>query len=210
MNLPYICIRKGLPSEAEQRAVIAAAGATEDELADAWVDDCRRKPRAGEPTQPQRDYLPGAARDDDVVLVARLGVLATTPAEALRFVSAISDHGAVLRDASTGRTYRVRPEAAQDVADALRLAADIADDERKIVLERARRHIKASPGAEPAMTDADKERASLFWYDQTLTSKEAALKAGFVERTLYRTLGKRNRPAFGKAVTKRREKRDAD
>jgi hypothetical protein len=58
------------------------------------------------------------------------------------------------------------------------------------------------------MTDDDKVRAGRFWFDQTLTTKEAAARAGFIERTLYRTLGKRNRPAFGKAITKRRTKRD--
>jgi hypothetical protein len=204
MNLAYICLRKGLPSEADQRAALAAAGATEDELARAWVDDCRRKPRNGQPTQPERDYIPGAARDGDVVLVARLGVLATTVADALRFVSTICEDKVVLQDASTGRRYSVRPEAAQDVADALRLAADIAADERKASLEKARRGIKSMPGAEPSMTEADKLRVSSFWYDQTLTTKEAVAKSGFAERTLYRSLGKRNRPQFGKAITKRR------
>jgi len=200
--LPYICLRKGLPSEAEQRAALAAAGATADELAEAYVDDCRRK--GG---QPQRDYIPGAAREGDEVLVARLGVLATTKEEALRFVAAIAEHRAVLRDASSGRRYSVRPEAAQDVADALRLAADIAEDERKAVMERARRHIKKPRGAKPAMTEDDKERARRFWFDQTLTTKEATEKAGWPERLLYSTLGKRHRPAFGKMIHKRRAKK---
>lgn len=204
MNLIYICLRKGLASEDEQRAALAAAGATAEELAKAYVDDCRRKPRPGEPVQPQRNYLPGAAREGDVVLVARLGVLATTQDEALRFVAAISEHGATLKDASTGRTYRVRPDAAQDVADALRLTAAIAEDERRAVMEQARKHIKAVQGAAPTMTEDDKRRASRFWFDQTLTTKEAAAKAGWKERTLYRNLGKRHRPTFGKMIAKRR------
>lgn len=210
MHLVYKCLRKGLPSAAEQDAALVAAGATDDEMAEAWVDDCRRRPKKGEPAQPQRDYLPGAAREGDVVLVARLAVLSTTHEDALRFVATISAEGATLKDASTGRTYRVRPEASQDVADALRLAADIAEDERKAVLEHARRHIKSMPGAAPSMTEDDKRRVSVYWFDQTLTTKEAAAKAGFIERTLYRNLGKRNRPAFGKAITKRRSRPDAE
>lgn len=209
-NLIYICLRKGLPSETEQRAAMAAAGATEEELADPWRDDCRKRVRAGLPAQPARDYIPGAAREGDVVMVARLGVLATTHEEALRFVSAISEHGAVLRDASSGRRYSVRPEAAQDVADALALAADIAADERRSTLAKARTHIKAHPGAKPKMTEDDKRRAERFWYDQTLTTAEAVAKIGFKERTIYREMGKRNRPAFGKAITKRRTKPDAE
>lgn len=205
-NLLYICLRKGLPSEADQRVTLAAGGATAEELAEVYRDDCRGKPKRGEPAQMQRDYIPGAARAGDVVLVARLGVLATTHEDALRFVAAIAAHGAVLGDASTGRRYSVRPEAAQDVADALALAADIAADERRATMAKARKHIKTMPGAKPKMTEDDKRRAEKFWQDQTLTTKEAVAKIGFAERTLYRELGKRNRPDFGKAITKRRPK----
>jgi hypothetical protein len=75
-------------------------------------------------------------------------------------------------------------------------------------MAKARRHIKAMPGAKPAMTEDDKERARRFWFDQTLTTAEATLKAGWPERLLYRALGKRHRPAFGKMISKRRTKRD--
>lgn len=207
MHLCYICLRRGLPSEAEQREALAAGGASEEELADVWLDDCRRKPKPDQPTQPERAYILGAAREGDVVLVARLGVLATTPDDALRFVAQISAEGAGLKDASTGRVYRVRPEAAQDVTDALHLAADIAADERRLVLERARSHIKAQPGAAPKMSEEDKERARRFWHDQTLTNEQAVAKAGWPERMLYRALGKRHRPAFGRQITKRRERK---
>jgi hypothetical protein len=200
VQLCYICLRKGLPSEADQRAALAAGGASEEELADVWLDDCRR----AKAPQTERGHILGAARDGDVVLVARLGVLSTTREDALRFVGQLAELGTVLRDASTGRSYSVRPEAARDVADALALAADIAADERRAIMDRARRAIRAPQGAEPKMSDADKERAARFWFDQTLTTKEATEKAGWKERTLYRSLGKRNRPAFGKAVTKAR------
>ena len=211
MQLCYICLRKGLPTEAEQRAALVAAGATEEEMRDPWIDDCRRKPRPGEPAQPERDHIIGAARAGDAVLVARLGVVATTQEDALRFVAALADHGAVLRDASTGQSYSVRPQAAQDVADALRLAADIAADERRAVLERARGHIKVRPGRTAAMTDADKARAAIFWFDQTLTTSEAVAKIGWPERLLYRSMGKRHRPNFGKMTSKaRRKKPDAE
>jgi hypothetical protein len=204
VHLCYICLRKGLPDEATQRAALAAGGASTEELADVWLDDCRR----AKAEQVERGHILGAARHGDVVLVARLGVLSTTREDALRFVGSLAELGAVMRDASTGRSYSVRPEAAQDVADALALAADIAADERRATLERARRHIKSMPGAKPTMTEDDKRRVSVYWFDQSLTTKEATAKAGFAERVLYRALGKRNRPNFGKAITKRRTKRD--
>lgn len=207
MHLCYICLRKGLPSEAEQRAALAAGGASEEELVDVWLDDCRR----AKAPQTERGHILGAARDGDVVLVARLGVLSTTADDALRFVGQLAELGTVLRDASTGRTYSVRPEAAQDVADAMRLAADIAEDERRAVMERARRAIKAPLGAKPSMTEDDKERARRWWHDQTLTNAEAVARigGGLSERVLYRQLGKRHRPAFGKMISKRRTKPDA-
>lgn len=142
-----------------------------------------------------------------MVLVARLGVLATTSDEALRFVSQLGAEGAALKDASTGRTYRVRPEAAQDVADALTLAADIAADERRMVLERARSHIKERPGKAPEMDEAEKARARVYWHDQSLTNEQAVAKIGRPERMIYRALGKRHRPAFGRMVSKRRPPR---
>ncbi len=207
MHLCYKCLRKGLPAEAEQDAALLAGGATAEELAEAYVDDCRRKS-----DQPQRDYIPGAARPGDVILVPRLGVLATSDAVALRFAAAIAEHGATLKDASTGRTYRVRPEAAQDVADALRLAADMREDERRIVLARARSHVKARPGKKPEMSEEDKARARVYWLDQSLTNAEAMARigGGWKERMLYDALGKRRRPAFGKMTSKRRAKRDAE
>jgi hypothetical protein len=207
VHLCYKCLRKGLPAEAEQDAALLAGGATAEELAEAYVDDCRRKP-----DQPQRDYIPGAARPGDVILVPRLGVLATSDAVALRFAAAIAEHGATLKDASTGRTYRVRPEAAQDVADALRLAADMREDERRIVLARARSHVKARPGKAPEMSEDEKARARVYWLDQSLTNAEAMAKigGGWKERMLYDALGQRRRPAFGKMTSKVRKKPDAE
>ncbi len=203
--LPYICLRKGLPSEADQRAAMVAAGASPDDMAEAYRDDCRKQT-----AQPQRGYIIGATRPGDVVLVARLGVLATTHAEALGFVASIAEHGAVLCDASTSRRYSVRAEAAQDVADALRLAADMEADAVAARMEKARSHIRARPGKAPEMSEDDKARASVYWFDQTLTTKQATEKAGWKERALYRALGKRHRPAFGKMIHKTRKKPDVE
>jgi len=205
VHLCYKCLRKGLPSAEEQDAALLAGGASAEELAEAYVDDCRKRSE-----QPQRDHIPGAAREGDVILVARLGVLATSDVEALRFAAAIAAHGAVVKDASTGRAYSVRPEAAPDVADAMRFVADMRDDERRIVLERARSHIKARPGKAPEMSEDEKARARLHWFDQSLTNAEAVAKIGRPERLIYRALGKRHRPAFGKMIHKARKKPDAE
>lgn len=48
-----------------------------------------KKPRPSEASQPQRDYIAGAARSEDEVWVARPAVIATTLDEALKFVARI-------------------------------------------------------------------------------------------------------------------------
>lgn len=204
--LVYLCERKGLPKPADQRAACIAAGASAEEVADAYLDRCIGKPRKGEPPQPQRDYMVGAAREGDDVLVARLGVLATTSDEALRFVAQLGEHGCGLRDASSGRRYFIRPEAARDVADALQLAADIEADEARARMEKARRGKKGKTGGAPSPDPAQVERAKQWWFDHTLSEAEAAAKAGIKGRTLRRYLGNRGTPAFGRALQKLRGK----
>lgn len=195
--MAYICERKGLPTPADQRAALLSAGLTAAELAEPYLDRCMRKPRPGERAQPERDHLVGAAREGDEVWVARLGVLATTSDEAMRFVAAVCDQGAVLCCASTGRRYRVRSEAAQDVADALRLAADIAADERKAVMERARKGLRGKPAGKPKISPERLEAARGPWFDHTIDGDEAARRTGIGRRTLHRHFGPREAPAFG-------------
>ncbi|MBX9594046.1 MAG: hypothetical protein K2X46_06760 [Roseomonas sp.] len=195
-RLVYKCERKGLPSLAEQDATLRAAGLTEAELADAYVD--RGRPRQGEPAQPERDHIVGAARPGDEVWMARPAVVATTEDDALRFLARISEHGTVLCIASTGARYSAPPEAQEAVASGLRLAADIKRDERAAVLERARKGIRGKPAGKPAVGPERMEAARVFWFDATIDGDEAARRAGIGRRTLHRHFGPRETPAFGK------------
>lgn len=193
-RLIYLCERKGLPSLDQQRADLTAAGITADELAAAYIDKCLRRPKPGEPAQPNRDFMVGAARKADEVWVSRPGVLATTEAEALRFAARISEHGAALHVASTGGVYRILPA----VADALLLIAAIREDERKATLEVARKGLKSGRRAGKPKIGAERmEAARAFWFDQTITGEEAAERAGIGHRTLHRHFGPRETPAFG-------------
>jgi hypothetical protein len=184
----YLCERKGLPKLDQQRAALAEAGLTAEELAEAYVDRCLRKP-----VQPERDHMIGAAREGDEVWVSRPGVLATTEGEALRFAAAVSEHGAVLRVASTGAEYRIIPA----VADALLLVAAIREDERRAVMERARKGLRGKPAGKPKVSPERMEAARLYWFDQSIDGDEAAKRAGIGRRTLHRHFGPRETPAFG-------------
>jgi hypothetical protein len=182
-------------TEAAQDAALLAAGLTPEEIAEAWAD--RGKPKPGEPLQPQRDYMIGAARDGDEVWVARAGVLATTEDEAILFVSKLCDMGAVLRIATTGETFKLAAGAAKEVADALRLAVAIRDDERKAVMEKARGAIKTRHGRTPIAEDKLKKARAL-WADDDYSTADVSRKTGIAVRTLYRYFGTKGTPAFGR------------
>lgn len=201
MRLVYICDRKGLPKPAAQRAALAEAGITEEEMAEAYVD---RLTRAG--PQVERDHIVGAARPGDEVWVARPAVVATTDTEALRFLARISEHGAVLCIANTGARYSAPPEAQDAVASGLRLAADIKADERRAVLERARKGLRGKPAGKPKISPERLEAARAVWFDHAISGEDAATRTGIGKRTLHRYFGKRETPAFGKALNKRRGK----
>lgn len=206
MLLVYLCERRGMPTLPDQRAACVAAGASAEEMAGAYLDRCLRKPRKSERPQPQRDYMVGAAREGDDVLVARLGVLATTREEALRFVAALGEHGCGLRDASTGRRYMIRPEAAQDVSDALRLAADIEADEARARMEKARRGKRGRTGGRPEIGKERLDAAREHWFDHRISEAEFVARTGISGQTMRRAFGKRGSPAFGRALNMRRGK----
>jgi len=129
------------------------------------------------------------------------GVLATTSDEAMRFVAAVCDQGAVLCCASTGRRYRVRSEAAQDVADALQLSADVKADERALVMAKARAGLK-NIGRKKFEPQQWKEARSL-WADKAVTAEDAAKRSGIGMRTLYRKLGPKGTEPFGRPVKRK-------
>jgi hypothetical protein len=187
-RLVYLCERRGLPKLDQQRAALAGAGLTAEELAEAYIDHSLRKP-----AQPERDHMIGAAREGDEVWVSRPGVLATTEGEALRFAAAVSEHGAVLRVASTGAEYRIIPA----VADALLLVAAIREDERRAVMEKARKGLRGKPAGKPKVSPERMEAARGYWFDATIDGDEAAKRAGIGRRTLHRHFGPRETPAFG-------------
>jgi len=199
VRLVYICERKGLPSPDQQRETLRAAGLTDEELADAYCDRCTRKPE-----QPQRDYIAGAAREGDEVHVARPGVVATTQTDALRFLAGISEHGATLCVASTGRRYRVRPKAARDVHDGLSLAADIEQDSTNARMEKAREHKKGKTGGRVGPGDERIRAAKTLWFDYRISEREFVERTGIAGRTMRNHFGKRGTPAFGRALNKRR------
>lgn len=194
-------VARGADDEAAQRdAISAASGATPEELDDAWVDRITRKPKPDEAPFPQRDYMIQAVRDGDEVWVARPGIVGTGERDILHFLTAMAEHGTVLRVASTGATY-----CGKDTASVLRLLRDIKDDERAMVMAKARRAKRKTRDSE--FPEAAWNAARIMWPDKQYTAEEIAKKVGISVRHLYRELGERGTPAFGREPKKKARKR---
>lgn len=60
------------------------------------------------------------------------------------------------------------------------------------------------PTEADAFADDRLEAARAVWFDHNISGEEAAKRTGIGQRTLYRYFGKRDTPAFGAALNKRR------
>jgi hypothetical protein len=129
---------------------------------------------------------------EDEVWVATPGVWASTVADALAALRALTERGAVLCVASTGRRYRYQPEA----ADALALAEAIGAENQRAATAAAR----ASAAKRRATRDVDAaeqwKEAKRLWTDPAVTVTAAAERSGIPLRTLYRRLGPKGTEPF--------------
>lgn len=201
MRVPYIRLGAGLPSEAAQRAALEAAGLTAEEMAGAYVDPA--KPKKSE--QPAWDYMMGALRtqggEPDEVYIARPAILANSEEVARARIVRLTEQGAVLVIASSGRRYKVRSGAVQDVADALQLSADVKADERALVMAKARAGLKNL--GRKTFTPQQWKDAHRLWADKAVTAEDAAKRSGIGMRTLYRKLGPKGTEPFGRIVKRK-------
>jgi hypothetical protein len=188
MKVAYIRTGKGLPTEAEQREALAAAGVTDAELAEAWVDRAPKR-KAGQPLFEQRKYLLGALRPGDEVHAARPAIIAGGgEAETLAFLEALTEHGAVLCIASTRECCRWHPDAASGLA----LMRAARADERAMVLRKARAARRPEK-----LTPQQWKEAKRHWFDRAISEAEAAKRAGVSGRTMRRKWGARGTEPFG-------------
>lgn len=205
VRVAYIRLGKGLPTEAEQRSALEGAGLTAVEMAEVYVD----KVKLSKSEEPAWDYMMGALRTDgdkpDEVCIARPAILANTEAEARQRIVRLTAQGAVLVIASSGRRYKVRSDAAQDVADALQLSADVKADERALVMAKARAGLKNI--GRKKFTPQQWKDAHRLWADKAVTAEDAAKRSGIAQRTLYRKLGPKGTEPFGRPAKGRAKRK---
>lgn len=196
MDVPYIRLGKGLPSEAAQKQAMRERGISDEALAEAYIE--RAKLKAGE--QSAWAYMMGAVRETDGepdrVCIARPAILAATEQEARGRLAELTAQGGVVFVASTGRTYRWHP----DAAEAISFAAEVRADERALVLTKARAGLKAL--GRQTFTPAQWKEARQLWADPAVTVADAEKRSGIGHRTLYRRLGPKGTAPFGKVKGK--------
>ena len=125
------------------------------------------------------------------------GRLATSADDALRMLAALGRKGAQLQIVSTDRTYQWDEAALAG----LELAADTATENRAEVTAKARAAaIERRPA--PKLSRKLLVRAKELWVDPKLTAAQVEAEVGVPVRTLYRRLGERGTPVFGKGRKK--------
>lgn len=198
MDVPYIRLGKGLPSEAAQRQALRDAGVSEDDMAGAYVEPA--KPKAGEGSA--WGYMIGAVRQEDGqpdrVCIARPAILAPTEQQARERLAELTAPGGVLFVASTGRTYRWHP----DAAEAITFAQEVRADERALVLMKARAGLRAL--GRQKFTAQQWKEAKALWTDPAVTVADAERRTGIGYRSLYRRFGPKGTASFGRVKGKRK------
>lgn len=177
-----------LHPEREQRA--ALEGVEADEVC---VDE---KPKRGQPTWYWWDKLIRACRPDegDEVYVSHAGVIADSVPIAFKRLGDLTARGATLVVASTGQRYVWHPDAAK----AMELALEMEREARREVARRGGEAF-AQKMAKKRRGEADKLREiKRRWLDPTILTEDVAAYAGMTRNALYKRLGPRGTPRFGR------------
>jgi DNA invertase Pin-like site-specific DNA recombinase len=193
VKLAYVRMSKVTPRE-PQEVVLRAAGFTDwSDTGPVYVDEEPKRRAAGEGREWRARAIAACRQNGgDEVWVATLGVWASTVADALSALEALTARGATLCVASTSRRYSFHP----DAADALALAAEIGAANQGVAAAAARASA-AKRRAERTEDDADLwKKAERLWADPAVTVVKAAAETGIPLRTLYRHLGRKGTEPF--------------
>jgi hypothetical protein len=154
----------------------------------------RKKLRPGDDPLPARTALIVALREGDEIAIHSPPRLGTTREDVLRALAEIGRAGAAIYDCEAGEVVRYHPDAA-----AALLFADRAEAQGK--RERAARARKAIShrGVPPkALTGKRLDKARELWAHPETSAAKIAEILEVSPRTLYRELGPRNTPRFGR------------
>lgn len=208
-KIGYIRVDRSGPSPIEQIKALEAHGIRDftDTSSECWVDGLRtRKPKPNEDPLPQRTNMLKALRDGDVVVVANAGRLGVSREDILRTLGEIGQQGAAVMDAAEGRIFTCPPGLA-DAASFAEKAHRVQMLERAARARRGRAEFGAKSGPKPKLRKDEIEAIRLMWNNPAVTKEQVETESGLKTRTLYRLLGPRGTPAFGRVVESKRKKR---
>lgn len=209
MKIGYIRVDRSGPSPIEQIKALEAHGLRDftDQSSECWVDGLRtRKMKPDEDPLPQRTMMLKSLREGDVVVVANAGRIGVSREDILRTLGEIGAQGASVMDAAEGRVF-VCPPGLADAASFAEKAHRVQMLERAARARRGRVEFGAKSGPKPKLKKDDIEAIRLMWNNPAVTREQVEVESGLKTRTLYRLLGPRGTPPFGKPVPPKRGKR---
>lgn len=208
MRRGYIRITKTGPSPDQQRRALDAVGVTGFSDNDPiYIDqEPKRKPKEGVDPLPQRSAAIKALRAGDELVVSNAGRLGVSRDDILAVLAAIGRRRAAVFDAAEGRAFACSPEIA-DAAEFALLAQSKLQAERVAVARQAIKEFGTKSGPRPKFSKADVEDLRRMWANPDVSVEAVEIEAGVKRRTLYRMLGPRTTPRFGKLLPQKKRSR---
>lgn len=200
MRIGYIRISKVGPSPADQQRSLHASGILDfSDEGPVYVDRAPKKNlKPGDDPLPERTLAVRALRKDDELVIADAGRLGLDRSDILRCLGQIGAHGASVYVVADDKHFACAPEI-EDAADFLDAAA------KSMVAEKLKKARKArkpdSPrGRQPAKLPTGDRLVALqaMWNDPNTPAARVVDVSGVALSTLYRKLGNRTTPVFGR------------
>lgn len=199
MRLGYIRISKAGPSRIEQEAALIAAGVADfSEHGPVYMDvEKKRRLKSGDDQTPARTDAIRALRTGDDLAVHSPARLGATRANVLEALEGIGRAGAAVYDCASGEVITIHPDAAKAIGFAER-AESQGQRERAA---QARRGITRRAGPPPALEGKKLVLVRAAWVNPETTARMVADEFCVSVRTLYRRLGNKGTPVFGRKKT---------
>lgn len=202
MKIGYIRIDKVGPTPAEQQRSLHAAGIMDfSDEAPVYIDRAPKKNmKPGEDPLPERTEAIRALRPGDEIVIADAGRLGLDRGDILRCLGQIGARGCSVYVVAEDKNFPCAAEIEQ--------AADFIEASAKALLhsrmKKARKARKPGEGGgRPSAnmpTGAALERLRAMWNDPNTSAKKVEEVSGVSLSTLYRRLGDRKTPVFGRKI----------
>ena len=208
MKIGYVRVDKTGPSPLEQQKALKAGGFEDfGDDGPVYVDGLRTKrPKPGDDPLPQRTEAIRVLRPGDVLVVANAGRLGVSREDILGVLGQIGKAQAGVLAVAEGTVFRPAPEVAEAASFAAAAhATQMA--ERAARARRGRKEFGSKVGPARKLKKADIEALRPMWNNPEVRLDLVEAAAGVKSRTLYRALGPRGTPLFGKEPPKKKRKR---